>query len=86
MRQQGKDEISTRFRLALSKLRVSQLSQQSWELLCTCTANQLSPTEVAAFDSALRLYFTTEEVRQTNFDKLANVNKPVKKILARHKG
>jgi ATP-dependent exoDNAse (exonuclease V) alpha subunit len=41
---------------------------------------------VGAFDSALRLYFTTEEVRQTNFDKLAGMNKPVKKILARHKG
>jgi hypothetical protein len=28
----------------------------------------------------------TKEVRQTNFDKLASMNKPVKKILARHKG
>jgi ATP-dependent exoDNAse (exonuclease V) alpha subunit len=38
------------------------------------------------FDTALRLYFTTEEVRQTNSDKLAATGKPVKKILARHKG
>jgi ATP-dependent DNA helicase PIF1 len=52
----------------------------------TRIANRLSPNEVAAFDSALRLYFTTEEVRQTNSDKLASMNKPVKKILARHKG
>jgi hypothetical protein len=86
MRQQGEDDISTRFRLALSELRVSQLSKESWELLCTRTANQLSPMEVAAFDSALRLYFTTEEVKLTNFDKLAGTNQPVKKITARHKG
>ena len=86
MRQQGEDEISITFRLALSELRVSQLSKESWELLCTRIANRLSPDEVATFDSALRLYFTTEEVRQTNLDKLASTNKPVKKILARHKG
>ena len=82
MRQQGEDEISTKFRLALSELRISQLSQQSWELLCTRVANQLSPTEVTAFDLALRLYFTTEEVKATNFDKLAGTNQPVKRILA----
>ncbi|EXU94545.1 PIF1-like helicase, partial [Metarhizium robertsii] len=86
MRQQGEDDISTKFRRALGDLRISQLSKESWELLCTRIANRLSPHEVAAFDSALRLYFTTEEVRQTNFDKLANTNKPVKKFLARHKG
>lgn len=86
MRQLGEDDVSIRFRRALSELRVSQLSQESWALLCTRTANQLSPIEVAAFDSALHLYFTTEEVRLTNFDKLAGTNKPVKKILACHKG
>jgi hypothetical protein len=32
------------------------------------------------------LYFTTEEVRETNSDKLAAANRPVKKILACHKG
>src|SRR5271156_2730135 len=86
MRQQGEDDVSIRFRLALSELRVSQLSKESWELLCTRVANQLSPDEVATFDSALRLYFTTEEVKKTNFDKLAAANRPVKKILAYHKG
>src|ERR1700761_1190987 len=30
MRQQGEDDISTRFRVALSELRASQLSKQSW--------------------------------------------------------
>jgi ATP-dependent DNA helicase PIF1 len=86
MRQQGEDDISTRFRLALSELRVSQLSKESWELLCTRTANQLSPIEVTTFDSALRLYFTTEEVKLTNFDKLVGTDRPVKKMIARHNG
>jgi hypothetical protein len=86
MQQQGEDDISTRFWLALGELQVSQLSQESWELLCTYVANQLSLDEVAAFNSALRLYFTTKEVRQTNSDKLAVANQPVKKILAQHKG
>jgi hypothetical protein len=54
------------------------LSKESWELLCTRIANRLSLAEVAAFDSALRLYFTTEEVRQTNFDKLASVGNNIR--------
>ena len=80
MQQQGEDDISTRFRVALSELRASQLSKQSWELLRTRIANNLSPTEVATFDSALRLYFTNAEVRETNFKKLSGVNQPVKTI------
>jgi hypothetical protein len=32
------------------------------------------------------LYFTTTEVKETNFSKLAATNKPVKKILAYYKG
>ena len=70
MRQQGEDDISTRFRVALGELRASQLSKESW--------NDLPPTEVATFDSALRLYFTNVEVRETNFEKLSGVNQPVK--------
>jgi ATP-dependent DNA helicase PIF1 len=86
MRQQGEDDISVRFRQALSELRTSQLSKESWKLLCTRVANQLSPNEVAAFDSALRLYYTTEEVRITNHTKLTDTNQPVKRIKAYHRG
>jgi ATP-dependent exoDNAse (exonuclease V) alpha subunit len=86
MRQQGEDDISVRFRQALSELRTSQLSEESWRLLCTRVANQLSPEEVAAFDSTLRLYYTTEEVRITNCTKLAATNQPIKRIKACHKG
>jgi len=86
MRQQGEDELSTRFRAALGELRESRLSRESWELLCTRVANQLPPEEVTAFDSALRLYFTTAEVRQKNFERLSAVNQPVKVIRATHMG
>lgn len=86
MRQQGDDDIAVRFRAALSQLRTATLSQASWELLCTRTANQLSPDEVYGFDDALRLYYTTAEVRETNYNRLAATNQPVKKLTAEHKG
>ena len=35
---------------------------------------------------ALRLYFTTVEVKETNYGRLVAVNRPVKKFLARYKG
>ena len=41
MRQQGEDNIATRFRVALSELRACQLSKESWELLRTRIANNL---------------------------------------------
>ena len=41
---------------------------------------------MAAFDSTLRLYYTTEEVRITNCTKLAGTNQPIKRIEAYHKG
>ena len=86
MRQQGDDSISTRFRLALAGLRASQLSRDSWELLCTRVANCLPPDQVATFGTALRLYFTTAEVAEANSSRLAAVNTPVKRIVARHTG
>jgi ATP-dependent exoDNAse (exonuclease V) alpha subunit len=48
--------------------------------------NQLSPDEVATFNTALQLYFTTNEVKEQNYKSLAALNKPVKKIVARHTG
>jgi hypothetical protein len=41
---------------------------------------------VATFDSALRLYFTNTEVRETNFKKLSGMNQLVRIVLAQHKG
>jgi hypothetical protein len=70
MRQQGGDEGSVRFRRALSELRASELSKESWELFCTRVTNQLPPTEVAAFETALWLYFINEEVRNKNSEKI----------------
>lgn len=86
MRQQGEDDTSVRFRAALGELRSATLSPASWELLCTRTANQLSPDEVDGFNDALRLYYTTAEVRETNFARLAATDQPVKKLTAEHRG
>jgi ATP-dependent DNA helicase PIF1 len=86
MRQQGEDDISIRFRVALSELRESKLSKESWHLLCTRVQNQLPPEQVAGFQSALRLYFTNDEVRERNYNQLADQNRPVKRILAQHNG
>ena len=70
MRQQGEDETAVRFRAALAELRESRLSESSWELLCTRVQNQLLPNEVDRFQSALRLYFTNDEVRERNYSQL----------------
>jgi ATP-dependent DNA helicase PIF1 len=86
MRQQGEDETTIQFRTALSELRESKLSESSWELLCTRVQNQLLPDEVDGFQSALRLYFTNEEVRERNYGQLAAENQPVKKIASIHTG
>ena len=86
MRQQGEDSVSVRFRQALGELRASQLSQESWQLLCTRMANQLPPDVVTSFSDALRLYYTSAEVRETNDAQLAATNHAVKRILARHQG
>lgn len=86
MRQQGEDNISVAFRGALTELRNGNLSIPSWQLLCTRVANQLTSAEVASFQSALRLYYTTAEVAERNLDSLAALNNPVKKLTARHSG
>jgi ATP-dependent DNA helicase PIF1 len=86
MRQQGEDETAIRFRTALGELRESKLSESSWELLCTRVQNQLLPDEVDGFQSALRLYFTNDEVRERNYGQLAAANRPVKRILSVHTG
>ena len=62
------------------------MSEESWKLLCTRIANQLSPDEVGDFDSALRLYYTTEEVCITNNTKLMDANQPIKRIKASYRG
>jgi ATP-dependent DNA helicase PIF1 len=86
MRQQGEDDTSIKFRDALSQLRIGQLTKESWELLCSRVRNELSPEEVASFDTALRLYYTNAEVNETNFTHLSALNKPVKKVEAQNRG
>jgi hypothetical protein len=53
--------------------------------LRTRITNDLSPAKMATFHSALRLYFTNAEMRKRNFEKLSDVNQPVKTVLAQYK-
>jgi hypothetical protein len=85
MRQQGENDEAVLFRTAL-KLRSDMLSETSWRLLCSRARNELSPDEVATFDSALRLYFTNNEDEFYNHGKLKSLKTPVKKVVARHNG
>jgi hypothetical protein len=39
-----------------------------------------------AFDTAIRLYYTTEEVRACNFDRLVALNQPIKRLTGQHRG
>ena len=84
MRQQGEDAASRAFREALSELRVSKLSRESWQLLCTRVASELTAEETSDFNSAVRLYFTKEEVKAENFQRLADTKKAVMRINAEH--
>ena len=49
-------------------------------------ANDLLPTEVATFHSALRLYFTNAEVKEMNLrelsDMVCHMDQPVKTVKA----
>jgi hypothetical protein len=62
------------------------LTKENWELLCSRVRNELSPEEVASFDTALQLYYTNAEVNETNFVRLSALNQPVKKVEAQNKG
>ena len=86
MQQQGKDKTTIRFQTALGKLQELKLSKLSQQLLYTYVQNQLIPNKVASFQSALRLYFINNEVRERNYGQLAAANRPVKKILLIYTG
>lgn len=84
MRQRGLDDVTSRFKDALESLRVGDLSEESWRLLTSRAAFDLSAAEVEGFDQALRLYFTKDEVRDFNYRQLEVSGQPVKRIKAVH--
>ncbi|KAK4182176.1 hypothetical protein QBC35DRAFT_468281, partial [Podospora australis] len=83
-RQQGKDQAP--FRTALEELRKSNCSAQSWELLTTRCAINLTPEEIATFDSALRVYPTRTEVDEYNYDHMLRLESPILSVAATHDG
>jgi ATP-dependent DNA helicase PIF1 len=70
----------------LEELRESRLSRASWELLCTRVQTHLASDDVESFRSALRLYYTREEVWERKYNQLVATNRHVKKLLSIYAG
>lgn len=79
-------EDDMKFQIVLDELRRLGLSKESKEFLQTRFEENLSPGEVATFDSALHLYFTNAEVWRLNLDKLSKWPQPIKIVYAQHTG
>jgi ATP-dependent DNA helicase PIF1 len=87
MRQLGEDASAMAFRVALAELREGgAISTESWDTLSSRVANELSPEEIATFDTAMHIYFTKERVTQYNHRCLAELDSPVLRISAKHEG
>jgi hypothetical protein len=87
MRQLGEDASATAFRAALADLREGgAISSETWNTLSSRVANELSPEEVATFDTAIRIYFTKERTAVYNHRRLAELGSPVLRISAKHEG
>jgi hypothetical protein len=86
MRQGGDDEESMLFREFLRQLRNNTLTKEGWQLLDTRVRHNQPPELTMPFDKALQLYFTKDEVKNYNHDRMRDCNQPVKKLEARHTG
>jgi len=64
------------FRNVLNGLRVNRPNIQHWELLCIRIQTNLTLTNVAAFDSTLRLYTTNSQINKYNFDYIIQLDAP----------
>jgi hypothetical protein len=66
MRQQGDSKEQQDFRGALQGLRSSCVTREHWETLTSRVQSKLTPTEVATFDTALRIYRKKSDVNDFN--------------------
>jgi hypothetical protein len=87
MRQLGEDASATAFRAALADLREGGvISSGTWNTLSSRVANELSPEEIATFDTAIRIYFKKERAAEYNHRRLAELGSAILRILAKHEG
>jgi ATP-dependent DNA helicase PIF1 len=84
MRQQGQTEMDLKFQLALSHLRLGNISIDDWEFFQLRVLSQLPPNEQYQFRDIIRLFGTKAEVKETNTSKLENLGKPVAHLEAKY--
>jgi hypothetical protein len=83
-RQSGDDQAA--FRQALLELREARVSAQSWELLSSRCAVNLSQGEQRGFADAVRIYPTKERVAEYNHQHMVDLNSPALYVAASHEG
>jgi hypothetical protein len=84
-RQEGTDPAALRFMEVLDHLHDDAVTIEDWKVLASRVQTQV-PEDVPRFKDALRIYATREKVREYNFAKLRDLNRPVLKINALHHG
>ena len=86
MRQQGDSSSAQQFREVLSQLRDGPHSRESWQFLLSRTRENLDVKVRTVFNNALHLYPTKEHTAASNLDHLEQLEQPVLKINAVHRG
>jgi ATP-dependent DNA helicase PIF1 len=84
MRQQDQSADQVAFCETLDGLRNNQVQVEHWRTLMKRTQQQLSRLEVTTFDSALRIYGKSVEVKAYNHGKIRDLGEPVLDITAGH--
>ena len=87
-RQDSSDPDSMAFKTALAHLRMNEVTLQDWKLLSKRVRANVSLTgeDLSGFDNATRIFQHREEVGDYNFSRLRQLNNPVLKIKATHRG
>ena len=84
-RQEGQSIDAIHFRQALSALREDKVIIEDWDLLVTRVV-AIVPTEISAFDDAIRIYSKKQQVVDFNHSHLRDLRQPMLKVTASHEG
>ena len=84
MRQQGQTEMDLKFQLALSHVRLGNITIDDWKFFQSRVLSQLPFNEQDQFRDAIRLFGTKAEVKETTTSKLENLEKPVARLKAKY--
>ena len=76
--------MDLKFQLALSHLRLGEISIEDWKFFQSRVLSQLLLDEQHRFRDVIRLFGTKVEVKETNASKLENLGKPVAHLEAKY--